>query len=139
LFEEFGGNPSSVNFQTIAIGSACISAEENRKIELSCQGRPISAVKFASFGNPQGACGSFVKGFCEGSKDALSVVEKVSVYFLFLFYFIILCNLLIFHFCSSSQACVGQESCTIDVSEDTFGSTTCGDDVIKTLSVEAIC
>jgi hypothetical protein len=90
LFEEFGGNPSSVNFQTIAIGSACISAEENRKIELSCQGRPISAVKFASFGNPQGACGSFVKGFCEGSKDALSVVEKVSVYFLFLFYFIIL-------------------------------------------------
>lgn len=112
LFEEFGGNPSSVNFRTIAIGSACISAEENRKIELSCQGRPISAVKFASFGNPQGSCGSFVKGFCEGSKDALSVVEK---------------------------ACVGQESCTIDVSEDTFGSTTCGDDVIKTLSVEAIC
>ncbi|KAL9370086.1 hypothetical protein Peur_041285 [Populus x canadensis] len=112
LFEEFGGNPSSVNFQTIAIGSACISAEENRKIELSCQGRPISAVKFASFGNPQGSCGSFVKGYCEGSKDALSVVEK---------------------------ACVGQESCTIDVSEDTFGSTTCGDDVIKTLSVEAIC
>ncbi|KAG6791092.1 hypothetical protein POTOM_000203 [Populus tomentosa] len=112
LFEEFGGNPSSVNFQTIAIGSACISAEENRKIELSCQGRPISAFKFASFGNPQGACGSFVKGYCEGSKDALSVVEK---------------------------ACVGKESCTIDVSEDTFGSTTCGDDVIKTLSVEAIC
>ncbi|KAL9407198.1 hypothetical protein Peur_004170 [Populus x canadensis] len=112
LLEEFGGNPSSVNFQTIAVGSACISAEENRKIELSCQGRPISAVKFASFGNPQGACGSFVKGFCEGSKGALSVVEK---------------------------ACVGQESCTIDVSEATFGSTTCGDDVIKTLSVEAIC
>jgi len=63
--------------------------------------------------------------------------------FIFCFYFILLffglCNLLIFHFCSSSQACVGQESCTIDVSEDTFSSTTCGDDVIKTLSVEAIC
>ncbi|KAJ6392875.1 hypothetical protein OIU77_022372 [Salix suchowensis] len=112
LFEEFGGNPSSVNFQTVAVGSACINAEENRKIELSCQGRQISAVKFASFGNPQGSCGSFVKGYCEGSKDASSVVEK---------------------------ACVGQESCTIDVSEDTFGSTTCGDDVIKTLAVEAIC
>ncbi|KAJ6713278.1 BETA-GALACTOSIDASE 7 [Salix purpurea] len=112
LFEEFGGNPSSVNFQTVAVGSACINAEENRKIELSCQGRQISAVKFASFGNPQGSCGSFVKGYCEGSKDASSVVEK---------------------------ACVGQESCTVDVSEDTFGSTTCGDDVIKTLAVEAIC
>ncbi|KAF9688767.1 hypothetical protein SADUNF_Sadunf01G0022400 [Salix dunnii] len=112
LFEEFGGNPSSVNFQTIAVGSACINAEENKKIELSCQGRQISAVKFASFGNPQGSCGSFVKGYCEGSKDASSVVEK---------------------------ACVGQESCTIDVSEDSFGSTTCGDDVIKTLAVEAIC
>uniref|UniRef100_A0A6N2MA49 Beta-galactosidase n=1 Tax=Salix viminalis TaxID=40686 RepID=A0A6N2MA49_SALVM len=102
LFEEFGGNPSS----------HASTRRRTRKIELSCQGRQISAVKFASFGNPQGSCGSFVKGYCEGSKDASSVVEK---------------------------ACVGQESCTIDVSEDTFGSTTCGDDVIKTLAVEAIC
>ncbi|KAJ6341053.1 hypothetical protein OIU78_009265 [Salix suchowensis] len=112
LFEEFGGDPASVNFQTIAIGSACVSAEENKKIELSCQGRPISAIKFASFGNPLGTCGSFSSGTCEASNDAISIVEK---------------------------ACVGQESCTIDVSEDTFGSTTCGDDVIKTLAVEAIC
>ncbi|KAF9688768.1 hypothetical protein SADUNF_Sadunf01G0022500 [Salix dunnii] len=107
LFEEFGGDPASVNFQTIAIGSACVSAEENKKIELSCQGRPISAIKFASFGNPLGTCGSFSNGNCEASNDALSIVEK--------------------------------ESCTIDVSEDTFGSTTCGDDDIKTLAVEAIC
>ncbi|XP_011000544.1 PREDICTED: beta-galactosidase 15-like [Populus euphratica] len=112
LFEEFGGDPSSVNFQTIAIGSACVGAEENKKIELSCQGRPISAIKFASFGNPLGTCGSFSKGTCEASNDAFSIIQK---------------------------ACVGQESCTIDVSEDTFGSTTCGDDVIKTLAVEAIC
>ncbi|CAK7336546.1 unnamed protein product [Dovyalis caffra] len=107
LFEEFGGDPSSVNFQTVAIGSACIKAEEKNKIELSCQGRPISAIKFASFGNPLGRCGSFANGTCEASNDALSI------------------------------ACVGQESCTIDVSEDTFGPTTCGDDVIKTLAVEA--
>jgi hypothetical protein len=77
LFEEFGGDPSSVNFQTTAIGAACVNAEEKKKIELSCQGRPISAIKFASFGNPLGTCGSFSKGTCEASNDALSIVQKV--------------------------------------------------------------
>ncbi|GMY36491.1 beta-galactosidase 15-like [Fagus crenata] len=110
LLEEFGGNPSLVNFQTVAIGTACANAYERNTLELSCQGRPISSIKFASFGNPHGTCGSFHKGSCE-AKDALSIIQN---------------------------ACVGKESCSIDVSEDTLGSTECGD-ISKRLAVEAVC
>ncbi|KAI3410865.1 Beta-galactosidase [Psidium guajava] len=111
LFEEFGGNPSLVNFRTVTVGTVCADAYENKTLELACQGRPISAVKFASFGNPQGACGSFAKGSCEGSSDAVSVLQN---------------------------ACVGKQSCSIDVSENTFGSTTCGS-ITKRLAVEVTC
>lgn len=69
LFEELGGNPSLVNFQTITIGSVCANAYEKSTLELACQGRPISSIKFASFGNPQGSCGSFQKGSCEATKE----------------------------------------------------------------------
>ncbi|KAL3744635.1 hypothetical protein ACJRO7_013837 [Eucalyptus globulus] len=110
LFEEFGGNPSLVNFQTVTVGSACANAHEKKTLKLACQGRPISAVKFASFGDPQGSCGSFAKGSCEGSNDAVAILQN---------------------------ACVGKESCSIDVSEKTFGSTTCGS--TKRLAVEVTC
>lgn len=82
LFEEFGGNPSQVNFKTVVVGSACGSAYEHKTMELSCQGRSISQIKFASFGNPMGTCGSFKKGTCEGSKDALSILQKVLIFFI---------------------------------------------------------
>ena len=78
LFEEIGGNPSRVNFQTVSIGTACGNVHENKTLELSCQGRPISAIKFASFGNPQGLCGAFTKGSCESLKNALFILEDVS-------------------------------------------------------------
>lgn len=78
LFEEFGGNPSLVNFQTVTVGSICAHAYEKKTLELACQDRPISAVKFASFGDPQGACGSFAKGSCEGSNDAMAVLQNVN-------------------------------------------------------------
>lgn len=77
LFEEFGGNPSPVNFQTTVVGTVCGNAYEKNTLKLSCQGRSISAIKFASFGAPEGSCGSFKKGVCEGSKDAVSMLEKV--------------------------------------------------------------
>ncbi|KAI6682076.1 hypothetical protein NL676_035957 [Syzygium grande] len=111
LFEEFGGNPSLVNFQTVTVGSICAHAYEKKTLELACQDRPISAVKFASFGDPQGACGSFAKGSCEGSNDAMAVLQN---------------------------ACVGKQNCSIDVSENTFGSTTCGS-ITKRLAVEVTC
>lgn len=85
LFEEFGGNPSSVTFQTVAVMSICANAREGYTLELSCQGQgAISDIKFASFGDSQGNCeypfetGTpfFVKGTCE-SADALPNIQKV--------------------------------------------------------------
>ncbi|XP_022888073.1 beta-galactosidase 15-like [Olea europaea var. sylvestris] len=112
LFEEFGGNPTLVNFQTIRVGTACGIAYENKEMELSCQGRPISAIKFASFGDVQGACGSYENGSCTGRNDALSIVQN---------------------------ACVGKESCTVTGSESIFGAANCADGISKKLIVEALC
>ncbi|KAK4275719.1 hypothetical protein QN277_018755 [Acacia crassicarpa] len=110
LLEEMGGNPSYVNFRTVSVGTACGNAYENNTLELSCQSRPISAIKFASFGDPQGTCGSFYKGTCE-SRNTLAIMEK---------------------------ACVGKQTCSIDISENTFGLTNCGNITMR-LAVEAIC
>lgn len=78
LFEELGGNPSLVNFQTVRPGTVCGNAHENNDMELSCQGRAISDIKFASFGDVKGICGSSVKGSCEAKNDAIAIVKKVS-------------------------------------------------------------
>lgn len=112
LFEEFGGNPSLVNFQTVTVGTACGNVFENNVVELSCQGRPISGIKFASFGDSQGTCGSFRKGTCDANNDILPVVQK---------------------------ACVGKESCSLSASESVFGATNCDAGVTKRLVVEALC
>ncbi|XP_023529881.1 beta-galactosidase 15-like isoform X2 [Cucurbita pepo subsp. pepo] len=112
LFEEFGGNPSLVNFKTISMEKACAHAYDNHRLELSCQGRQISGIAFASYGNPLGSCGSFTTGECKSQNDALKIVENL---------------------------CVGKESCAIDVSEGTFGATDCAADLVKRLAVEALC
>ncbi|KAG6588100.1 Beta-galactosidase 7, partial [Cucurbita argyrosperma subsp. sororia] len=112
LFEEFGGNPSLVNFKTISMEKACAHAYDNHRFELSCQGRQISGIAFASYGNPLGSCGSFTTGECKSQNDALKIVENL---------------------------CVGKESCAIDVSEATFGATDCAADLVKRLAVEALC
>ncbi|XP_021298184.1 beta-galactosidase 15-like [Herrania umbratica] len=109
LFEEFGGNPSGVQFQTVEIGTACINAHEGKKVALSCHNRPISRINFASFGDPQGVCGSFKKTECESTEDAVSILEK---------------------------ECVGKESCSFEISEDKFGKAYCA---VKRLAVEAVC
>lgn len=112
VFEEFGGDPSLVNFQTVRVGSVCGNAYEGNDMELSCQGREISEIKFASFGEVGGACGSFEKGSCEASKDVFYIVQK---------------------------ECVGKESCSVPASEDRLGSASCDAGVSKRLVVEAVC
>lgn len=112
LFEEFGGNPSLVNFRTTVVDEVCANAYEGHKLELSCHGngRTISAVEFASFGDPQGTCETLAKGSCE-SYTALSVLK---------------------------QQCVGQENCSVDVSEASLGSTNCGN-ITKKFAVQVKC
>ncbi|KAK4419298.1 Beta-galactosidase [Sesamum alatum] len=95
LFEELGGNPTFISVQTVTVQSASAHAYEGNTLELSCHGRLISHVNFASFGN--GTYGSLEKGSCN-SRNSLSVVK---------------------------QACIGKESCAIDASEQTFGRSRC--------------
>ncbi|KAI5410620.1 hypothetical protein KIW84_055950 [Lathyrus oleraceus] len=79
LFEEIGGNPQNVQFQTVTIGTICANVYEGSQLELSCQnGQVISQIQFASFGNPQGQCGSFKKGSWEAT-DSQSVVEAACI------------------------------------------------------------
>ncbi|OMO93522.1 hypothetical protein COLO4_16850 [Corchorus olitorius] len=115
LFEEIGGNPSQVSFQTVTVGSVCASAAEGSTLQLSCQnGKIISEIEFASFGDPQGTCGRSIlqQGSCH-SAQSLTIAE---------------------------QECVGMESCSIIVSSATFGSIDCGINVTtKRLLVQATC
>ncbi|CAH8363768.1 unnamed protein product [Eruca vesicaria subsp. sativa] len=111
LFEEIGGNPSFVNFQTIGVGGVCANVYEKNVLELSCDGRPISAIKFASFGNPRGNCGSFEKGTCEASKDVVDIL---------------------------TAECVGKEKCSVNVSTEKFGAPECNV-ATRSLAVEALC
>ncbi|KAJ8435204.1 hypothetical protein Cgig2_028390 [Carnegiea gigantea] len=111
LFEEFGGNPSFVGPQTVRQTKACAYAYEGSNLSLSCQqGRSISEIKFASFGDPQGECGQFKKGTCE-STNALATI---------------------------SSACVGKPSCDFAVTEQVLGPTGCTT-TPRRLAVEALC
>ncbi|XP_073155787.1 beta-galactosidase 15-like [Henckelia pumila] len=112
LFEEFGGDPSLVNFKTISVARVCGAAYENRDMELSCRGRAIREIKFASFGDVGGSCGLSRRGTCTSPKDALPIVQK---------------------------ACIGKESCTIPAKEKIFGVTECDASISKKLVVEALC
>ncbi|XP_064966420.1 beta-galactosidase 13-like [Musa acuminata AAA Group] len=92
LFEEAGGNPNQVNFQTVTVGTACASASasEGDVLSLSCQGgRTISSVDFATFGEPDGTCGAYVSGGCV-SHEAVAILK---------------------------DACLGRDSCSIQISD----------------------
>ncbi|KAJ1424481.1 Glycoside hydrolase, family 35 [Sesbania bispinosa] len=94
LFEEIGGNPQNVSFQTVTTGIICANVYEGAQLELSCQGgQVISQIQFSSFGNPQGQCGSFKKGSWEAT-DSQSVVQA---------------------------ACIGKQTCGFTVTKEAFG------------------
>ncbi|KAH7838837.1 hypothetical protein Vadar_031780 [Vaccinium darrowii] len=130
LFEEMGGDPTQIAFATRQIGSLCAHVSEShpqpvdmwssdqktgRKsgpvlfLECPFPNQLISSIKFASFGTPRGACGSFTHGQCSSTR-ALSIVQK---------------------------ACIGSKSCSIGVSIHTFDDPCVN--VTKSLAVEASC
>lgn len=111
LFEEIGGNPQQVSVQTITIGTICGNANEGSTLELSCQGgHIISEIQFASYGNPEGKCGSFKQGSWDVTNTAL-LVEKT---------------------------CIGMENCSIDVSAKSFGLGD-ATNMSARLAVQALC
>lgn len=111
LFEEVGGAPWNVTIQVVTVGSVCGNAYEGSKLELYCQGDArISEIQFASFGDPQGTCGSFKIGNYQATQS-VPVVEKL---------------------------CIGRPSCLIDVSQSTFGFSSWGN-LTSRLAVQAAC
>ena len=80
LFEEAGGDPGQINFQTVTVGSVCAHVPEGKTMNLACQGgRTISKIDFASFGDPQGTCGSFQVGACH-AHEAHSTISMVNIF-----------------------------------------------------------
>lgn len=77
VLEELGGNPFSVNFQTVTVGTVCVTGYLGDVLELSCpRDRPILNIDFATFGNPTGTCGSYQKG--PNDTDILPLIKEVS-------------------------------------------------------------
>lgn len=83
LFEEIGGHPYDVKFSTVTVGKVCANAYEGNELELACHdNQVISEIRFASFGLPEGECGSFQRSQCESS-EALSVLKRVIYHAIF--------------------------------------------------------
>lgn len=84
-------NPNS----SAASGGTCAAnAPENSPVTFSCpSGATFTDVIFASFGTPSGSCGSFQVGSCNAA-NSTSIVRN---------------------------ACIGKSTCTISVSDVTFG------------------
>ncbi|GAB2277284.1 Beta-galactosidase 10 [Dionaea muscipula] len=130
IFEEIGGNPTKIRFSKRETSGACILLSEDHPssveswspatnesnnvkaaARLSCPGDAhFSAVKFASFGNPVGSCGSYIIGDCHDPNSA-SVVEKL---------------------------CLNKRTCTIELSHKNFDEGLCPS-MIRRLAVEAVC
>ncbi|OMO66280.1 hypothetical protein COLO4_30655 [Corchorus olitorius] len=131
VFEEWGGNPNAISLVRRETDSVCADIYEwqpnlmnyqmqasgrvnkplRPKVHLECDaGQKISAVKFASFGTPQGVCGSYREGSCHAhhSYDAFN------------------------------RLCVGQNFCSVTVAPEMFGGDPCPS-VMKKLSVEVVC
>ncbi|KAI4330678.1 hypothetical protein MLD38_028940 [Melastoma candidum] len=131
IFEEWGGDPNGISLVGRDVDSVCadiyewqpslmnylmqasgkVSRPLRPKGHLQCPaGKKISYVKFASFGTPQGSCGSYRQGSCHAF-HSYDVFQKT---------------------------CVGQNSCTVPVTPEIFGGDPCPS-VMKKLSVEVIC
>ncbi|KAB1218433.1 Beta-galactosidase 1 [Morella rubra] len=131
VFEELGGDPNGISLVRRQIDSVCAdiyewqpslinwqmqaSGKVNKplrpKAHLWCgPGQKISSIKFASFGTPEGTCGSFREGSCHAHKS----------------------------YDAFQRSCVGQNSCSVTVAPEMFGGDPCPN-VMKKLSVEAVC
>ncbi|KAK9099282.1 hypothetical protein Syun_026327 [Stephania yunnanensis] len=139
VFEEVGGNPHGISLVKRTVQSVCADIYEwqptlmnymmqssgkvdrplRPKAHLLCApGQKISSIKFASFGTPQGACGSF--------SEEVVMLTNHTTYLRSLTQGTLM------------QTCIGQQACTVDVTPEVFGGDPCPK-VMKKLSVEAIC
>ncbi|CAL5095085.1 unnamed protein product [Urochloa decumbens] len=122
LFEEMGGDPQQITVNTVSVTRVCgnvnelaapslQSQDKEPAVDLWCQeGKQISAIEFASYGNPIGDCTNFGSGSCHAGSSE-SVVK---------------------------QACLGKSGCSIPVTPAQFGGDPCTG-IQKSLLVVASC
>ncbi|CAM0955403.1 unnamed protein product [Alopecurus aequalis] len=122
LVEEMGGDPLQITVNTMSITTVCGNVNQlpapaphtqgrDAEVRLHCQsGKHISAIEFASYGNPAGDCTAFSTGSCH-AESSESVVK---------------------------QACIGKRVCSIPVSPAKFGRDPCPG-IQKSLLVVANC
>jgi hypothetical protein len=135
LFEEEGGRPDDIMILTVKRDNICTFISEDNpahirswkrqdsqltavaddlkpRAVLTCPPKKtIQQVVFASFGNPEGICGNYTVGSCHTPR-AQEVAEK---------------------------ACVGKQSCVLDVSHDAYGADANCPGTTGTLAVQAKC
>ncbi|KAI0531014.1 hypothetical protein KFK09_000563 [Dendrobium nobile] len=122
LFEEMGGNPSTITLEAISVTGICgrvsesypksiVSLNKYPSVKLHCpKGSAISSIEFASYGSPVGNCDSYSVGSCH-SATSRTIVEK---------------------------GCLGRSGCSITVSPRKFGHDPCPG-TFKSLLVAATC
>lgn len=103
IFEEKGGDPTKIRLSKRKVSGICahlgeghpsieswseaenVHVKNKAAVHLKCPGNAhIATIKFASFGTPEGTCGSYSIGACH-DPNSTSLVEKVIVSFLLLF------------------------------------------------------
>ncbi|KAL0904016.1 hypothetical protein M5K25_026085 [Dendrobium thyrsiflorum] len=130
VFEEWGGDPSKISLVKRIVKSICAEVTERQptvdnwqnkqngkpKAYLSCPaGYKMTSIKFASFGTPQGRCGSYEEGSCHAQKSHNAFTKD---------------GLL--------PNCLGQQACSVVADSEVFGGDPCPG-TTKKLSVEAVC
>jgi glucose/arabinose dehydrogenase len=105
------GTPLSRSFTVANAGTrVCASANENATANLSCPGGSVvRAVTFASYGTPNGSCGSFTTSGCNAASSRATV----------------------------ESACSGRTTCAVPATNGTFGDPCVG--TVKRLSIQATC
>ncbi|XP_019071397.1 beta-galactosidase 13-like isoform X2 [Solanum lycopersicum] len=137
VFEETGGNPADIEIQTVNRDTICsiiteyhppnvkswersgtnfVAIVEDLKTgaHLTCpDNKIIEKVEFASYGNPDGACGNLAVGTCNSAKSMAVAQEK----------------------------CLGKNSCTIPIEREIYDEPSkdpCPN-IFKTLAVQMKC
>lgn len=129
IFEEKGGDPTKIRLSKRKVSGICahlgeghpsidswseaenVERKSKATIHLKCpDNAQIAKIKFASFGTPQGTCGSYSIGDCH-DPNSISLVEKV---------------------------CLNRNECRIEVGEEGFNKGLCPS-ATKKLAVEAMC
>ncbi|KAJ4768320.1 Beta-galactosidase [Rhynchospora pubera] len=125
IFEEWGGDPTGISLVKRSVGSVCAYVTEwqpsmknwqtkdyeKSKVHLSCdEGKKITDIKFASYGTPNGMCGTYSEGGCHAHKS----------------------------YNAFQKHCVGQQFCAVNVLPEVFGGDPCPG-TLKSVAVEATC